>query len=41
MGGVLLTLERGAIDLAAGGDLGRDGRNGAVAQLGGGLGGLI
>ncbi len=41
MGGVLLALERGAIDLAARGDLGGDGLDGAVAQGGGSVGGLV
>jgi hypothetical protein len=41
MGGVLLALKRGAIDLAARGNLGGDGRDGAIAEGGGGFGGLI
>jgi hypothetical protein len=38
---MLLALERGAIDLAARGDLGRHGSDGAIAQRGGRLGGLV
>ena len=38
---MLLALERGVVDLAAGGDLGGNGLDGAIAQGGGGLGGVV
>ena len=39
MGGMLLALERGAIDLAARRDLGRDCLDAGIAEFGRGLGG--